>query len=230
MAMPTQDPLLVPFSTNMNTRFVASGVSTYLLTAGQVSGYTDRHEAYLEAYNTLIEAREAGTWSRTQTVLKDEAKAALLGYGRGIYAQIAGNPLISDSDKMLVGITIPAVPSSIGRPSVRPGLHIDGVNGRIVSMSIHDNSVAPPRAKVPGAVAAWVYSFVGNDYPSNPSEWNFQGACTGRDFQISFEDSVPAGAKVWICAAWINRKQEAGPTSIPLSTNLQGGGSEVEAA
>lgn len=230
MAVPTQDPLLVPFSTNMNTRLVASGVGTYHIAAPVVADYTDKHEAFLEAYNAMIEAREAGTRSEAQTILKDATKASLLAIARSIYAAVQVNDTVSDADKVLLGVKIRAVPSPIARPSVAPGLHIDAVTGRIVSMTLHDNTVSPHRSKAPGAVAAWIYSFVGNDYPSNPAEWNFQGACTGRELQVEFENTVPAGAKVWVCAAWINAKQQAGPTSIPLSTNLQGGGSEAEAA
>jgi hypothetical protein len=71
---------------------------------------------------------------------------------------------------------------------------------------------------------------VGPDYPVDPSKWRYEGPCTGRKAAVVFDNSIPNGAEVWICAAWLNQKLQAGPTSIPLSTNLQGGGSDTEAA
>lgn len=35
------------------------------------------------------------------------------------------------------------------------------------------------------------------------------------------------GARVWICAAWVNRKGQAGPRSSPVSTHIQGGGVDI---
>jgi hypothetical protein len=49
----------------------------------------------------------------------------------------------------------------------------------------------------------------------------------GRDHQLKFDivfpSTVAGGTQVWVRAAWINGKQEASPTSVPITTNLQGG-------
>jgi hypothetical protein len=86
------------------------------------------------------------------------------------------------------------------------------------------SGVPNKRGKPDGAVAAWVYSFVGTNYPADPSQWDFQGATTKSTHEIVFPDTVASGAQVWICAAWINAKQEPGPASVPITTNVQGGG------
>jgi hypothetical protein len=230
MSVPTKDTLLVSYSTNMNNRLIASGVSMYHLTAGRVSQYTAKHEAFIEAYTALTTARDAGDWSQTQTMLKAQAKEELLGAARTIYAIVSGDPDVSDTDKVALGIHLRPEPVSIPRPNVRPGMHLTGASGRTVTGTIHDNSVEPHRAKPPGSVSAWIYSFVGTDFPANPSAWKFEGSCTGRRFSVAFDDALPAGTQVWLCAAWINAKQEAGPISVPISANLPGGGTLVEAA
>ena len=99
---------------------------------------------------------------------------------------------------------------------IAEALHLTGRESEVVKAILE--------GKPDGAVAAWVYSFVGTNYPTDPTEWDFQGATTRSTHEIVFPDSVANGAQVWICAAWINAKQEAGPVSVPITTNVQGGG------
>jgi hypothetical protein len=105
-----------------------------------------------------------------------------------------------------------------------------GVTQRQVDVHIHDSASSNKRGKPAGCHSAWVYTFIGSDYPADPAAWEFQGACNAGKFSIVFDSTVPAGAQVWICAAWVNFRSESGPISVPISTNLQGGGSTTEAA
>ena len=107
---------------------------------------------------------------------------------------------------------------------MQPAVDVIRVSGRTVSLNVHDSASSLKRGKPAGATAAWVYSFVGENYPSDPTLWNFEGATTRPKFDILFPSTVAGGAQVWVCAAWINAKQEAGPTSVPITTNLPGGG------
>jgi hypothetical protein len=75
-----------------------------------------------------------------------------------------------------------------------------------------------------------VYSFVGENYPSDPTLWNFEGATTKPKFQILFPSTMTGGTQVWVTAAWINAKQQAGPLSVPITTTLQGGGTTSQTA
>jgi hypothetical protein len=229
MAIPTKDSLLVPYSTKFNDT-LATNFATYHCTAAEAAQYTSLHTPYLEAYNALVEARAIGTRAESQTALKDATKQALLDFARQIYGKVAADMTISDSDKILLGVHVPVERTSIPRPNVAPAVYITGVNGRTVTGTLKDESVSPVRSKPPGSVSAWIYSFVGPDYPSDPSMWFFEGACAARQFSIVFKSTLPSGTRVWVCAAWINRKNEAGPISLPLPAILQGGGSEVEAA
>jgi hypothetical protein len=88
----------------------------------------------------------------------------------------------------------------------------------------HDSANSNKRGKPAGAKAAYVYSFVGAEYPADAAAWTFEGATTRPRFQVGFPSTVAGGTQVWLCAAWVNAKQEAGPTSVPITTNLQGGG------
>lgn len=221
--IPLKDALLVPFSTNFDTRIVASP-STFLLSAPQAAAYTPLHDAYVAAYNAMMNARADGTRSASLTATKDSTKKGLLDYARQLYGIVSANDLVSDANKILLGIHVKVIPGSIPRPGVRPGMDIISVANRTVSVHIHDSASSNKRGKPAGSEAAWVYSFVGENYPSDPLEWNFEGATTKAKFDIVFPSTVAGGTQVWVCAAWINAKQEAGPTSVPITTNLQGGG------
>jgi hypothetical protein len=182
-------------------------------------------DPYVLTYNTMMTARANGVRSQSLTADKDTRKASMLQVGRELYSLVSANSNVSDADKISLGIHIRSTPPSpIPAPSVRPGVDLVSVVGRTITVSVHDTTTSNKRGKPAGAVSAWVYSYVGTDYPTDPTEWNFHGAYNKAEAVIDLAGSVPAGAQVWICAAWVNRKGDAGPTSVPLTTNVQGGG------
>lgn len=229
MAIPKKDSLLVQWSTNFNDRIVASP-TTFSLTAAQATAYTAVHTPFITAYNTMMAARESGTYAESMTAAKDSTKLALLQYGRQLYAFVSANASVSQANKILLGIHQHIMPGPLPPPGVRPGVDVISVAGRTVSLSIHDSASSTKRGKPFPATAAWVYSYVGETYPSDPNEWSFEGATTKAKFDIVFPSSVAGGTQVWICAAWINAKQESGPVSVPITTNLQGGGVSTTSA
>lgn len=224
MSIPRKDSLLVPWSTNANTRLIASGVTTYKLLAAQVTNYTAVHTPYVTAYNTMMTAREAGERSESLTAITAAARLALLNVARPIYTQIQSDPAVSDSDKILLGVHVRLAPSPVPPPATAPGVDVISVNVRTVSLRVHDSAIPARRGKPAGASAAYIYSFVGAEFPADPSAWNFEGATTTPRFDIVFPSTLAGGTQVWVCAAWVNRKQQSGPTSVPISTTLQGGG------
>jgi len=226
MSIPLKDSLLVPFSQNFNDRIVASP-TTFALSAPQAAAYTPLHTAFVAAYNALMAARGSGTQSKSLTSTKDATKNALLAYARQLYAFVQSNATVSDANKLLLGIALRSIPTPIPPPGVRPGVDVISVAGRTVSLNVHDSASSTKRGKPAPARAAWVYSFVGENYPSDPSLWNFEGSTTKAKFDILFPSTVAGGTQVWICAAWINAKQQAGPVSVPVTTNIQGGGTST---
>jgi hypothetical protein len=227
MSIPLKDSLLVPFSTNFNDRIVATP-ATFALSAAQATAYTALHDPYVAAYNAMMAARADGTRSQSLTNTKDNTKRDLLTYARQLYTFVQSNNSVTQANKILLGIHLKVIPAPIPRPGVQPAVDVIGVTGRTVQLNVHDSASSTKRGKPFGATAAWVYSFVGANYPSDPLAWNFEGATTRPRFDILFPSSVAGGSQVWVCAAWINAKQQAGPTSVPITTNLPGGGSLSE--
>jgi hypothetical protein len=228
MAIPMKDALLVPWASNFATRISAEG-NPYGISTGQQTEMTARTAAFTDAYNALMDARADGTRSAAMTQAKDTSKESLLLLARELYGIISSNPSISDADKILAGVHVRATPSPVPAPVVSPGVDVMSVVARTVTVNIHDSASSTKRGKPSGCKSAFVYSYVGAEYPSDPALWNFEGATTKPKFQVVFDGSVPSGATVWITAAWANGKQELGPPSMPVTTNLPGGGSSTEA-
>ena len=219
MAIPTKDSLLVPYSTNWDTR-INEDATLFGLTPAQGTTYTAVHTPYLAAYNAVMQARADGTWSQSLTATKDAAKADLLAYARQLYAFVQANADVSDANKILLGVDVRSSSRTpIPAPTERPGMDLVSVVGHTVKVRLH--GTGPGKRRPAGCVAAWIYSFIGAAYPSDPSAWTFNGSCSSGDFTVDFPASVADGSQVWICAAYINAKQESGPISVPITATLQ---------
>lgn len=224
MAIPTTDQLLVAWSRSFDLQINAIPPIGGLSPA-QALAYRPLHDNYAGAVEVLQNARSEGTRSKSLKLARDNAKKALLAYARTLYQLVQANPAVSDADKALLGVLVRTGGGNtpVPRPTVRPGVDLVSVVGRTIEVHIHDSATSGKRAKPAGALAAWVYCFVGEAYPTDASLWQFQGAATNGKLSFTLPDSVPGGAQVYVCAAWVNRKGEAGPVSVPISTNVQGG-------
>lgn len=229
MAIPFKDSELVGWSTNLFDRLqedpTIAGVS-----AAQFSDFNDAYQPYLVAANAVQVAREAGAQTKGLTRTRDDTRDALLLIAREIYRMVQANNAVSNTLKDELGIV---VPSSQRTPAtqimVRPSVIILSAIQRTITAQIWDESGITDRRRLPMANGAFVYTFVGDDYPSDPMEWQFMGEATKNPFVMTLGDDVPAGAKVWVCAAWVNTRG-AGPSSVPVQTNLPGGGTTALAA
>ncbi len=230
MAIPTKDAQLVPWANNFSTRISASG-NPYSVSTVQATEMTSRTAAFVASYNALMDARADGTKAQSQTADKDAKKSAVMDLGRELYAFVAANTSISDADKILVGVHVRGDKNSaVPAPTARPGMDLVSVVGRTATVHVHDSASSSKRGKPAGALSAWVYTYVGSEYPSDPSLWQFRGAFNKPKAEIVFPDSVANGQQVWICAAWASRRGETGPVSVPITTNVQGGGMSASTA
>ncbi len=227
MAIPRKDSLLVPYSMNMNERINATP-AIYGLTPDQGSKYLALHEVYVAAVEVLDLTRANGDQSQSLTAARNTARKNLLDYARMIYASVQKNTEISDADKILLGVHIIGRPTAVKPPAVAPATTIKKVAGQTVTVSIFDPTSSTKRRKVKDAIGAWVYSFVGENYPADPALWQFEGTAGKHTFDVTIPNAPP-GARVWLCARWVTRKGETGPMSMPISTYLQCGGVTVQA-
>ena len=64
-----------------------------------------------------------------------------------------------------------------------------------------------------------MFTFVGEEAPTEPAEWKFEGMITRTKFDVSFEQSTTANT-VWLTANWYNGRGEPGAACMPMSINL----------
>jgi len=190
------------------------------LVAAQGTAYEVVNMAYQVAYDAAI---TPATRTKGAVAAKNDAKKALRVMASDLSKIIDGTPTVTDQQKIDLGLAIRKTPSPVPVPTDRPDVDLVSVTARTVTIRVHGGT-SDKRGKPDRTTAAWVYSYVGVNYPTDPTAWDFQGATTRSNHEIVFPDSVANGAQVWICAAWINAKQQAGPVSVPITTNVQGGG------
>ena len=215
------DTLLLSGGTNFKTKIDATPAA-FGLTAGQATAYDAVFGAFAAAMAAIADPDNR---TRSKVAVKDDAAAKLRKMTSDYAKIINGNASVTAAQKISLGLSVRKTPSPIPAPIARPAVDLIAANGFTVSIAIHDSAASNKRGKAKGAQAAWVYTYVGETYPSDPTWWDFQGATTKAKYDIVFDNTLPGGTQVWVCCAWINAKQEAGPVSLPITTNLQGGGS-----
>ncbi|HEV7299506.1 MAG TPA: hypothetical protein VGN72_09100 [Tepidisphaeraceae bacterium] len=156
------------------------------------------------------------------------AKRQLTADLRALAGVVQRHPGTTDPMRTQLGLPIYKQPSPQPPIAVSPGVDITDTTGRTITVDVHDKTTK--RGKAAGAVAAWVYWFAGETYSQNPGDWEFAGAATRPGYKITLPDSVAPGTMVWLCAAWVSRRQEAGPVSLPVPTRVQFGGVGAKAA
>jgi hypothetical protein len=214
------DPVLYTASMNFSTKISANPAACGL-SPSQADAYAALNALWTAAYEA---ARDPATRTQSRVAAKNAARKALRKMASDLAWIISGTPAVTDAQKIDLGLSVRRPPSPIPPPADRPGMDLISVTGRTVMLRIHDLASVSRRGKPAGVAAAWVYTFVGENYPADPAHWTFAGATTRAKYRIVFPDDTPNDQQVWIAALWINRKQEAGPMSAPLTTNLPGGG------
>jgi hypothetical protein len=218
--LPTADNALLNWAQNFDN-LLSTNFAAYGLPTGVASAYSMKFGAYQMA---LAAAKGDQTRGKSTVYAKDEKKRDLIAYTRLVAGQISRTMTVTNQQRSDLGLIVRKAPSKHGPPTTRPTATLSSAIMRMVDVRVFDESSQTKRGKAPNTIGAKVYTFVGAEYPSDPTLWAYQGDTTNGKFSMTFPNSVPNGTQVWICAAWFNRTGETGPISIPISTNVQGGG------
>jgi hypothetical protein len=186
----------------------------------RVAGFVALDAALQAAYQ---KAADPGTRSPVAIAGKDRALTDMRAAAIGLAGLIYATGSVTDAELINLGLLPRRTYTRVPAPSVRPGVRLGPVHSRTVSVKLYE--VESGRRRRPArTVSAWLYSFVGEQYASDPKAWKFMGGTTKSSAELTFPNTLPGGTRVWICAAWVNGKQQLGPRSTPVMTYLQGGG------
>lgn len=221
--IPTREAELVTFSTNFKNLITASP-TTYGLTAAQATAYGTKHTAWTSAYQT---ATDPSTRSPSAIIAKDVAKKNVIGEIRMLARIVQATPAVTAQQKSDLGITVRDTdPTPIPPPASAPGISIISAVVRTVRIRLEEAG-STRRGKPDGVAGAAIFSYVGENAPALLADWKFEGNTTRTSFDVLFEPTVAAGAKVWVTACWFNPRTQNGPSCPPISTNIPGGAAQA---
>ena len=172
------------------------------------------------ALSSVPETRTSVTIEATRDAVDAMREAAI-----PLAKQLVGNPAVSDSQLVALGLLPRTTPTQSQLITVMPALTVEEVQGRNVRIRVRDASGAT-RGKLPGAIGAMVFSYVGATPPSGAEGWTNEGPITKDSAIIAFDESVAVGAKVWFAAQWFNSKG-TGPGCTPVGAMINDEGSLV---
>ena len=201
--------------------------ATYSLTAAQLTTLGTK----LSDFQTKWDACQVpGTKTRVAVELKNASKTDLVSYLRAL-VRIVQNA-ITTTNAMRAELAIPLrdfLPSPIGVPGSAPILTVRKVWGRQFTCRL-ESATSEGRGLMPGTIGAQIYTFVGAEPASDTQVWANQGLVTRANFVIQMPEETPAGAKVWVTAAWVNPRGQTGVACTPIMTGVGYEGAEPIAA
>lgn len=216
MSVPTRDVLLVPYSTNWNTRIVASA-TTYGLSASQVTQFTGLYSPYLAAANA---ASAEGQKNKSLVAARNSAKASLLPYFRELYAFVQANRNVADSAKVDLGVVIRRQPTPKPAPTTAPVITVLSVFGHSIRLRIREAG-GTRRGRPVNAAGCTLFSHVGETYPAAGSpEWTCEGNVTKDSIIVAVPDAIPAGSKIFFTAFWYTQRGLSSDACTPIFTHV----------
>ena len=225
--IPLAQAPLISWNRNALTQLDALSPEAVGLSLAQFSDWTAKFTAFETLFN---QCNEPTTRTPARVFQKNEAKKALLDVARLYVRYIQGFPGTTNDMRRDLQITVRDVePSPIGRPETAPELSVVSVSGRVLDLRLREPG-ATRRGKPAGVRGAWLYTFVGNEAPTDFAQMKFEGATTRTDPQVVVDADVPAGSKVFVSACWVNPTDQPGPACMPVATWTNGGSMQVKAA
>lgn len=222
---PKKDADLATMSANLSTKISATPTA-FGLTAAQATAFAALNTAYATAYATAIDPT---TRTKANIAAKDTARANLIGAVNGIRdinRFVQATRSVSDAQKIELGLPVYKSRSPINPPTDYPTVSVEKVVGRTAYLRLMTPG-SERRGRPAGVQGAIVLSFTGTTPPADPQEWRTEGLTTKTIFPVVFPPSTPAGALVWVSAAWYSPRGQAGPVAPAIQVYLAGGVGDV---
>jgi hypothetical protein len=178
------------------------------------------------AYDLAFQnVRIPGFRIEANTRTKNQAREAMKAAARLIVSVVRGQPQVSDALKVQLGITVPAPRRrAIPRPAHAPRLSIIDMTGRAARLVLRNAELDAGISKPRDVQGALIF-FAAGDQPAAAGSdgWKFLSGTNRTRCRVKFPTSLAPGTKVWVCAAWVNGRNQVGPASSPVLTHIQFG-------
>jgi len=198
---------------------VTPAPATYGLTAPEIAAYT----TLSTNFSDLLETANTPS-TRTSVVVeqKNEAKRLLIAASVNVARTITAVQTVSNAQLLSLQLNERVVPTPRPVPATPPVIEVVSVAGRKAMVRVHDGS-SESRRKPFGAIGANIYSFVGDEAPTDPRAYHYEGMATRATTEIVFPNTVASGATIWLSAQWVSARGQLSVGSTPISFTIQGG-------
>ncbi|MDR3267881.1 MAG: hypothetical protein LBT83_02290 [Tannerella sp.] len=143
---------------------------------------------------------------------KNATRKVLVGLIRGLVNFRLKNPVITDAQRIAMGIPVhDTTRSSIPAPVSRPEIDINVFDVRRLKVHFHDMGSAS-RAKPYGVSGAVIVYAVLKAPPASPADLTCSILATRTPYTLAFTEQE-RGQTVYVAICWQNKKGEKGPYS-----------------
>jgi len=135
---------------------------------------------------------------------------------------LANNSRISDSDRILMGLTVKSgTRTPAPAPTTSPLGTVDFSVRLQHTLHLSDQATPQSKAKPAGMHGCEVWSKLGGEAPKDASELSYQGVSTSNSFTITYEGKQ-ANIMAYYWLRWVNTRGEYGPWSATVSSIIVG--------
>jgi hypothetical protein len=214
--IPNPDAQFQPWLDNFAS-VIGTSPTTYFLTAGDAAAIQTQADDFDAAYAL---ATGGGTRGPATVAAKDAARTNALAVVRPYAVAIAGNPAISNDDKVAVGVTVRATTRTpTPPPTTAPILGLLNIIPNALNLKYADTATPSSKLKPAGAIGLQLFANFGTVPATDPSQCALALTATKTPFQL--DTTGQAGKVVTMFARWVTRGgpsglQQVGPWSSQL--------------
>ncbi len=216
--VPDRESLLVTFLTNLSTKVTATPAAFGVLVpqAAQLQTLADD---FIALY-TLCSEPDTRTPAKIQA--KKDAKIAVIAFVRVIVRQIQGTESVTNEQRVSLMLSVhDTEPTPVNPPQTSPGMAASAIGPHALGVRIWDPLNPDSGRKPAGVQGTAIFTCTGEaPLPVGDAGWVWQGQTSRMKGNISVNDSLPGGTKVWVCGVFYNAKGEHGPVSTAVSAYL----------
>ncbi|MEM7576832.1 MAG: hypothetical protein AAF328_05085 [Planctomycetota bacterium] len=220
--MPDNDASLRDWGASFVSQLAASpgGPADVGLSDTQATEFGDAFDAYNAAY---VKANTEATRGPVSTQQKNSARDSFRTAARQTVAIVQAYPQTTDDQRRALQITIRDTERTpIDPPEEAPRLQVRSVDGHLVKLRVVDQD---NKKRKPAHISGYMlFSYVGENPPADPADYKFVTTESKLDYDFWLASDLVVGQKVWLTAAWLNRKLETGPACQSVMTGPTFGG------
>lgn len=214
--IPADDSGLAAWARNLADQISGSEVNYGLVAADSVA-----YEAFVTAFENNLAANSAAqTAARTARQTKDSSKEALGSASRNLARRLQASPLVSDTERILLGLTVrDTTPTAVPPPTSQPVLFVDTSSRLQHKINFRDSLTPTSKAKPAGVLGCEIYRKVGGTAPADLSQCEFVAMDTATPYGVEYQ-AEQGGQMVHYLGRWVNRNGSAGPISDLISATV----------